>query len=213
MSEETNDMPDELTLLRQRADKLGIKYHHKAGVEKLKGLINDKLSGKSEEKEKSEEVVDTPVTKAKDDVDLSRWLNQDPRKGGKTGRVHLETEKQRKQRLRREATKLVRVNVAQMNPNKRDWEGEIFSVGNSVVGTHKKYVQFNTPWHVPYIIYLHMKERMCQIFTNGRDDKGNKIRVPKMIKELNVELLDDLSPEELKQLAVKQAARKGTAEA
>lgn len=210
MSEETNDIPDELELLRSRADKLGIEYHHRAGVDKLKGLINAKLSGESKPEPKEESVS---AENEKPTKDLSKWLSQPIKKGGATGRAILETEKQRKQRLRQEAVRLVRVNVAQMNPNKRDWEGEIFSVGNSVVGTHKKYVQFNTPWHVPYIIYLHMKERMCQIFVNGRDDKGNKIRVPKMIKELNVELLDDLKPHELKELAVKQAARKGTAQA
>ena len=53
---------------------------------------------------------------------------------------------------KKEASRLVRVMVTCMNPMKNEWEGEIFSAGNSVVGTYKKYIPFGVEWHVPTII-------------------------------------------------------------
>lgn len=40
---------DELTMLKARADQLGINYHHKVGLEKLRKMVNDAINGDSEE--------------------------------------------------------------------------------------------------------------------------------------------------------------------
>lgn len=42
---------DELTMLKSRADQLGISYHHKVGLEKLRKMVNDAINGDSEEAE------------------------------------------------------------------------------------------------------------------------------------------------------------------
>ena len=42
-----------------------------------------------------------------------------------------------------DALRLIRIKLQCMNPAKKEWEGEIISVGNSVVGTVKKYIPFN----------------------------------------------------------------------
>jgi hypothetical protein len=109
---------------------------------------------------------------------------------------------------RAEASKLIRVRVNCMNPNKAEWEGELFTVGNSVVGSFKKFVPFNLEegWHIPQIIYNTMKNRECQIFVTKKDSRGNKTRVGKLIKEFAIEVLPPLSEEELKELATKQSA-------
>jgi hypothetical protein len=118
-----------------------------------------------------------------------------------------ETEAQYRQRCMEEATKLVRIRVTCMNPNKKEWEGEILTVGNSVVGTHKKFVPFNADegWHVPHIMYEELKARECQIFVTKTDSKGNKIRQGKLIKEFAIEVLPMLTKEELHELAQRQA--------
>ena len=110
----------------------------------------------------------------------------------------------------RKASALVRIRVTCMNPAKKEWEGEIFTVGNSTVGTFKKYVPFNADegWHVPWIIYEQLKERECQVFVTKRDERGNTTRTGKMIKEFAIEVLPDLTEEELKDLAQRQAMAK-----
>lgn len=95
-----------------------------------------------------------------------------------------------------------------MNPAKNEWEGEIFTAGNSVVGSYSKFVPFNTDegWHVPRIILNQIQQRQCQIFQTVKDSRGNSTRKGKLIKEFAVEILDPLTPEELAELARRQAA-------
>jgi hypothetical protein len=121
--------------------------------------------------------------------------------------VRAETLSEKRRRLRMEAARLVRIRVVCMNPMKKDWEGEIFTVANAVVGTFKKYVPFGNDegWHVPNIIYQQIKSRMCQTFVNAKSRNGVTIRQGKLIKEFAVEVLPDLTEAELKELAQRQA--------
>ena len=124
-----------------------------------------------------------------------------------TGIGAAESETQKRIRLQQEASKLVRIRVTCMNPAKKEWEGEIFTVGNAGVGTFKKYVPFNADdgWHVPNIIYETMKERQCQVFTTSKTKNGVTMRQGKLIKEFAIEVLPPLTEEELKDLAQRQA--------
>jgi hypothetical protein len=116
--------------------------------------------------------------------------------------------KQREARIRKEARRLIRVNIACMNPAKKDYEGEIFAVGNSFTGTIKKYVPFNTEegWHVPKMLLNMIEERKCQVFTTKKDGRGRKTRVGKLIKEFSIQRLDPLDMKEMKALAATQTA-------
>lgn len=117
-----------------------------------------------------------------------------------------ETSRQRNQRLRKEASVLRRIRVTCMNPNKKSWEGEILTVSNSVVGTHKKYIPFNAEngWHVPQIIVGVLQERQCQTFYKAKVN-GKDITKSKLIKEFVVEILDPLTLDELDDLKTQQA--------
>jgi len=117
-----------------------------------------------------------------------------------------ETEGEKKYRIKRVATELIRVRVTCMNPNKREWTGEIFSVGNKYTGTIKKMVPFGVEWHVPRIILNMIQDRKCQIFVTQRDGKGLK---GKLIKEFSVEVLPNLTSKEMKDLAQRQAMAAG----
>lgn len=180
MNEQLEDglpVQDELTVLKERADKLGISYHPSIGVDKLREKINAKLSGETSEEAAG---VTAPASPSADQIRIERI---------------------------RRATELVRVRVTCMNPFKREWEGEIFTVSNSAVGTHKKYVPFNAEegWHVPRIILNQILERQCQIFVTEKDSRGNRVRRGKLIKEFAVEILPPLTEAELKDLAQRQA--------
>ena len=121
--------------------------------------------------------------------------------------VAAEDEAAHRRRMIEEATKLVRVRVNCMNPAKKEWSGEIITVGNSVVGTHKKYIPFNAEdgWHIPHIMYEALLGRECQVFVTVTDSRGNKSRKGRIIKEFAVEVLPPLSQEELAELARRQA--------
>ena len=171
---------DQLSIMKARADKLGVTYHPSIGLEKLTEKVNAAMASDApEEKAPAAAPVEAPV----------------------------KTEAQIQQDLQMEASKLVRIRVTCMNPNKKEWEGEIFTVGNSVVGTFKKYVPFNADegWHVPHIIYEHLLHRECQTFVTTTDGRGNKTRRGKLIREFAIEVLPQLTPEELEELARRQA--------
>ena len=184
-NETTVVAPDELATLKSRADMLGVQYHPSIGLEKLREKVNGTLADKP---------LDSPTSNSAASV----------------GNPEVETENQRRFRLKREATKLVRVNITCMNPAKKEWDGEILTVGNSEIGSIKKFVPFNTTdgWHITTIMLQMMRERKCQIFVTAKDDRGNKSRKGKLINEFAIEVLDPLTPAELAELAARQAATK-----
>lgn len=172
----------ELASLKTRADLLGVKFHPSISVEKLREKLNAALVTVAP-------VPDEPVVVAA---------------------VPEETLVQRRFRKKREANTLVRIRVTCMNPAKKDWAGEIFTSGNSLVGSFTKFVPFNADegWHVPNIIVEQIKERQCQIFVPVKDARGNTTRKGKMIKEFAIEVMPDLTPDELAELARRQAMSK-----
>jgi hypothetical protein len=184
----------ELDSLKAKADKMGVKYHPSISADKLREKITAKLNG-------TPEVPDAP---AEDAAAAPAAVVQ-------AEAPAVETENQRKLRKKREASELVRIRVTCMNPNKKDWDGEIFTAANSTVGTFKKYVPFNADegWHVPRIIYNMIVQRQCQVFvTKKRGPNGISSKEGKMIREFAVEVLPMLTEEELHDLAQRQAMAK-----
>lgn len=177
---------DELTLLKQRAQTLGIKFHPSIGLESLRSKVSAALTG-----EDAEEAAEEPVPEA----------------------PAAESRIQMRNRLRKEASALVRVRVTCMNPNKKEWKGEIFTASNSIVGTFRKYVQFNTEegWHVPQIILNMIKARQFQTFYTIKNERGVAVRKGKLVPEFAVEILPPLTEKELLELSRRQALAGGVA--
>jgi len=177
IEETENPQEDELTVLKQRADQMGIKYHPSIGVVKLRDKVNTTLA--------SPAAVAAPVN-----VPLAGTVEP-----------IQESRAAARKRLKREANRLVRIRLTCMDPNKKDWAGEIFTVGNSVVGTFKKYVPFNAEegWHVPHIIYEQLKERQCQVFTKTIV-AGRPVMKGKLVNAFAIEKLPALTTAELKTL-------------
>lgn len=180
-----NNSDNELNVLKARADLMGIKYHHKIGVEKLRELVNGSLKTEGMSKE---------------EIDTSAPLSRD------------EFLKLKRNRDRSNAGRLVRCRVTCMNPMKKEWEGEIFSVGSSKLGTFKKYVPYNVEWHIPHIMYEMLKEKKCSVYHTVKDHLGQKIRKSKLVSEFSIEVLPPLTQAQLKDLGQKQAMANGTAE-
>jgi hypothetical protein len=132
----------------------------------------------------------------------------------KNGRLYLtEKEYQDKQfaEKKRKANRLVRIRLTCMNPNKKNFTGEIISVGSSKLGEFKKFVPFNSeePYHVPEIIYKELKNRKCRINQVVKLPNGQEVNRYKLINEFAIEVLPPLTPEEIKDLAQRQAMAGG----
>ena len=183
-----------LDSIRKQADNLGIKYHHKAGVAKIEKLIyahNNPTPAPT-------------IAEAKEPVRMASTVAQPPFIATPVVK-EKETPSQHTKRKHREANKLVRVMITCMNPNKKDWEGEVFTVANRIIGTIKKYVPFNREFHVPMAIFKMIQQRKCQIFKRERN--GGKVTSrPMLIKEFGINVLPNLTQDELVELAKTQAA-------
>lgn len=186
MSDEIELSQNELETLKARADRLGIQYHPSIGLEKLREKVTKALSeAPADPKEPEPAVVNAPV-------------------------AQTETAGQKRKRLKEEATRLVRIRLTCMNPAKREWDGEIITIGNSLVGSLTKFIPFNAEegWHVPHMMYLFLKERQCPIYFTDKTHRGVAVRKSKLIKEFAIEVLPDLTAEELHDLAQRQAMAK-----
>lgn len=224
-------VPDELTTLKARADQVGLTYHPSIGVDSLRTKLAAHLSDAPAADEGN---GDVPVTTAAPatvaiakPVQAHQQASLAPRVAPaveytpsqyRSPKAHAdalpedvedETPLDRLIRLKAHANALIRVNISVMNPVMKEWEGEIITGGNSLVGSIKKFVHFNTTdgYHIPRVIYNILRDRECQIFYTAKDDRGNKVRRAKSIKEFAIEVLEPLTQEELEDLAASQAAR------
>ena len=176
---------DELTTLKERATLMGLKFHPSISLDKLREKVN---AATDESDEPDVEVVSAKAVAP----------------------VIEETMNQKRNRLKKEALALVRIRLTCMNPAKAEWEGEIFTIGNALIGSVKKFVPFNADdgWHVPTVILQQLQERQCQVFVSAKDARGNNVRRGKLIKEFAIEILPPLTKEELEELARRQAMSK-----
>jgi hypothetical protein len=189
MSEDQDLTQADIDNLKIRADRLGVKYHPSIGADKLREKIAEALSSAPAPSEQAAPPPPSPAP-ASDAVE-----------------PEVETLGMKRKRLKEEASKLIRISITCMNPAKREWDGEIITTGNALVGTIRNYVPFNAEngWHVPYMLYLQLRDRQCQVFHTEKTKHGVSRRVGKLIREFAIEVLPPLTEEELKDLAQRQA--------
>lgn len=185
-----------LDRLHSQADKLGLSYHHRAGADKLKAMIGSHLADNPTD---AYLLIPGSAPLIVETVKMEVDLNAKPPLSEKEyGELLRKTSKTRVARLRR-------IRFTNMNPTKKNWPGEIISVGSAKLGTFKKHIPFNgEPYHVPQIIYDVMKERQCSIFYSVERKRGGDIRKSKLINEYAIEDLAPLTSQELELLASRQ---------
>jgi hypothetical protein len=179
MDSQTNE-PTELERLKTKAGVIGVSHSPNIGVDALRAKIKEKLEGEPVDDEKAEEV--------------------------KTGK---ETTQQTRKRLQKSQLALVRCRVYNLNPTKRDLEGEIVTVGNKFLGTVRKYIPFGEAteggYHIEQILLTELLNRKFQD-VRTKKNKGQIDVKTRMVPEYNIEVLPPLTDEELKELAEVQAA-------
>lgn len=173
------------TPTRLQADELGIKYHHNSNDATVQVLIDAHLVANPP---KAEALVAPEDCVPMDPAEYARKYNN---LGDK----------------RKQCARLIRCRIQNMNPAKKDWPGEIVSVGSAKLGTWKKYIPFNSaePYHIPKIIFDMLTDKKCTVWHTARDDRGNSTRKGRLVNEYALEVLDPLTPVELQELAHKQS--------
>ena len=215
-------VPDELTTLKGKADLMGLSYHPSIGLEKLRAKVAEALAGEGAPNRDEVAEPATPVaavpTQAYQAASLApvqfekvsmKTLSPRQYADQESLPVPGETAGERRLRMKRHANELIRIRVTCMDPAKKEWEGEIIGAGNNLVGTLTKFVPFGIDegWHVPRIMYNVLRDRMAQIFITVTDPVSKqKVRNGKLIKAFAIDVLDQLTEDELKELAARQAA-------
>ena len=179
---------DELSILKQRATLMGLKFSNNIGLEALRKKVADAQEGIIEEE---------PVVAKVNPLETEAPVPKEETRGEKT------------RRLRLEQTRLVRVRIQNLDPKKKDLPGEIITVANDFIGTIKKYVPYgeatDNGYHIPWAIYQFLKNRQ---FLDIRVTKKNGRPVIKQnwVREFAIEVLPPLTQEELTNLAQAQIA-------
>lgn len=182
---------DELTLLKQRATTLGISFSNNIGVETLKERINEKLNG-------------TVPEDSKEDNEQVNAFTGEPVKTKVQSKNDIRTQ------IKRDAEKLIRLRITNLDPKKSKWPGEIITVANEFIGTISKYVPFGEVtedgYHVPNAIYKKLKKRkFLDIRVIKQRGKPDRV-IERWVPEFALEVLPQLTEGQLKKLAAAQAA-------
>lgn len=194
MSQDNELSQDELTTLKGRADLMGVPYHPSIGVDKLREKVASAMNRQENRDKLEAQEADTAAAAVPT----------------APGQKKKETLAERRQRLKREASELVRIRLTCMNPAKKEWKGEIITVGNATVGTFRKFIPFiaDEGWHIPRIMLQTLQDRQCQVFVNVKAKNGVQVKTGKLIKEFAIEVLPALTDKELHDLAQRQAMAK-----
>jgi hypothetical protein len=175
---------------RAEAEALGIKVHHRANEDTINKAIESHRAAS----------IDPELSTTAPAVTVTA-----PKFG--RGKVMTESEWKKEEvgRRKRNVGALRRISVTCMNPQKADWDGEMFFVGSAKLGSYRKFVPFNgKPWHVPQMIYDMIRERKCTIFQSVRE-RGQTFKKPMIINEFAIQDLPPLTQKELEDLAHQQA--------
>lgn len=195
LSTEGETAVDELALLKERAKQMGIPFSNNISLETLRKRISDKMEGK-------EEPEVNPLT---GDAEIAAITSAPAKLDAKQNALAL------RKMMQREQMKLVRVRITNMDPKKKDLPGEIWTVSNEYLGNVRKMIpygeQTDDGFHIPYCLFrLLQSKRFLHIRTVKDRVTGVERQEKQWVKEFSLDVLPDLTKEELARLAAAQAA-------
>ena len=119
-----------------------------------------------------------------------------------------------RRKLKMENTKLVRIQISCLNPQKSDLPGEIFTVHNEYVGTIRKFIPYNeagNAYHVPLFLLKFLKDKkFMQIIQPAKGSTAPP--TTRLVNEFAINILPDLTEAELRELARAQGAARSAEE-
>lgn len=114
-----------------------------------------------------------------------------------------------RKKAKKEALKLIRCRITNLNPDKRVLHGEVWTIANTYIGKVSKYVPYDEAgqaYHLPKCLFDFLKTVQ---YTEVREvlsgnSKNKKVYKMKKSPEFSLEILPQLTPQELKDLAIEQ---------
>ena len=187
---------DELTLLKDRAKLMGIKFSNNIRIEGLREKIAAKQAGE-------EMPADEPTNKV-NPLDAAGAGEEAAAPKSMSLREYMVSTQM----------KLVRLRIQNLDPKKKDLQGEVITVANEFLGTVRKFVPFgevtDEGYHIPYCIYNMLSERVFLHIRTFKDKRTGQIQIEqKEVREFALEVLPPLTPKELAALATAQQAAGG----
>lgn len=161
------------------------------------------------------ELAEAKRVAAESEATLLRSLNANPQQinplAGGDANVPQPSKLTVRQQAIREAMKLVRCRITNLDPKKKDLQGEILAVGNRYIGTVKKFIPYGDltedGFHIPKVLYDELDSRRFLHIQTKRNKENGQIEVKtSYAKEFSLEVLPQLSQEELNRLAAAQSA-------
>ena len=186
---------DELTFLKERAKVMGIPFSNNISLETMRKRIADKTEGKDEPE----------VNPLAGDFEIAAITAAPKKLDAQQNALAL------RKLMHREQMKLVRVRITNMDPKKKDLPGEIWTVANEYLGNVRKMIpygeQTDDGFHIPYCLFrLLQSKRFLHIRTVKDRVTGLERQENQWVKEFSLDVLPDLTKEELARLAAAQAA-------
>lgn len=191
---------NELDLLKQKADLMGISYKSNIGVEALRAKINAKLN-------------DEPEPTDPEDAANANAGEQAPAGNTLRKKTKAEVEQELRDDMQKNQMALVRVRISCLNPLKAQIKGEIVTVANRYIGTVRKFIPFgeatDNGYHIPRILLAELKSRKFNSVTTKKGPNGQLLPTQRLVPEFAIEELEPLSQAELDKLAAAQMAAEG----
>ena len=180
-----------------------------------KRILRAKLSklGIASSPNSSLELLRAKLAEAEGNTELSTLAQEEVAETKPTETKAVESKADITNRVKKEATKLIRVRIKNLNPYKQDLHGEIFTVANEVIGKVSKYVPYDDAgdsYHIPNCIYkMLLSKKYLQVKTITDPVSKTRRITQSWVPEFSIEVLPQLTTEQLEELAFKQeAARK-----
>lgn len=108
--------------------------------------------------------------------------------------------------MRTNAMSLIRCVITPMDKAKTNYEGELFEAGNSALNV-RKFVPFGVVTHIEKILFDFIKSKTLNTYYDERGASGRKVRKCRQIKGYAIEVLPQLTKDEIAELAKAQQAR------
>ena len=203
------DVPqkDRLTTLKERATQMGISFSPNIGEETLAKRIEEFLAGNGNNE--NAEQASTTEPEPESTTEQASTTNAAPAPAPERKLTPAEEKAAIRAKARKEALKLVRVIVTPMDPLRTQLDGQIFTAGNSVVGSIAKYVDFNNPagYMVPQIILNAIRALEYVHHYTVKDARGRDVNRHRMVKAFTITELPPLTREEFDDIRRMQLSR------
>lgn len=204
-------MSNDIESLRVRADELGITYSGNTGVPTLQRKIDTFLKTNHDpavssllgDNEPLPEIIKQPKVKAPPTLAELQMMNVqdiDPKNQALVRQV-----------VRAKALVLRRVKIVNLDPADAEIFGSIITVMNKYTGKVSKFIPFGDEsengYHVPQIILNHLRDQKFVMRKQNKNAQfGVKTYKTTYVSKFAITILPDLTPDELKNLADRQAA-------